>query len=105
MRTFFLCAVSLILLTSCGKGYQVRVANYYLEKLDSVIIGNRAVIFTGVEAETRTEYRSITSGDHSVKCVMMNGDYFYGVAALPKGGEGSHTIQIDGLKQVTTLKD
>ncbi len=89
---------------SCSKGYRVRVSNYYMERLDSVIIGNRAVIFTNVEHGTDTGFEPITSGEHAVECLTASGERFWITAPLPKGGEGDRTIQIDGLKEAIVLE-
>ncbi len=108
MRTNLICALILVplLFTGCKKKYRVSVANYYLLRLDSVVIGNRAVIFTDIAPETRTDYREITSGEHSVRFYPPGEGLFYGTAKLPRNGPGGdHTIQVDGLKQVSVFQD
>ena len=91
--------------TGCSKGYRVRLANYYYEPFDSVIVGHRAVIYTGLEPEQVSDYQPITSGKHSVLFVTRRGERFFGVAPLEKGGSGDYTIQIDGLRDVRVLRD
>ena len=104
-RSVFFLSVAALMAMSCSKGYRVRVANYYYERFDSVIVGDRAVIFTDVSQETVTDYQKITSGKHAVLFVTQGGERFYRIAPLEKGGSGDHTIQIDGLRSVSVLQD
>ena len=96
--------LAMLVCAACEKGYRVRVSNFYYERLDSVIIGNRAVIFTGIDTLATTEYTNISSGKHRVECLTSGGERFSGLAPLRKGGSGDHTIQIDGLKQITVVE-
>ena len=110
MRTLLLNTVFLPLLlgplvTGCSKGYRVRVSNFYYEKIDSVIVGNRALIFTDLDTGATSAYQHIVSGEHSVQFVVSDGRRFFGLAPLRKGGSGDRTIQIDGLRQVVVLED
>jgi hypothetical protein len=97
--------IALIFLCACKKGYRIRVSNYYLEKFDSVVIGSHAVSFTAIEPGSTTDYKSVTSGNHSVRFVTEDRHVFYALAPLPSGSGGDRTLQVDGLQAVTVLED
>ena len=91
--------------TSCEKQHRVRVSNFYVERIDSVIVGSHAVTFTDILPESTTDYQNVTSGKHSVRFVTASGRTFHAMAPLAKNEGGDHTIQIDGLEQVIVLPD
>lgn len=90
---------------SCSKGYELRVSNYYTAGMDSVIIGNKAVVFTNLGMETATDYRKIGKGNHTVRFVPHMQEPFYGVVSIPGSGDGRLTVQVDAIKQVSVLED
>jgi len=49
VTVFFCFCLAALLFTSCGKGYDVRFSNYYIEDMDSVVIGNDKIIFTNIK--------------------------------------------------------
>jgi len=59
-------------LGSCDKGYQVRFTNYYIETMDSVIIGNNTLVFTNIPLLSQSDYSKIGSGDYKITCVTNN---------------------------------
>jgi len=101
---FFICCF-IIVFCSCDKGYEVRFTNFYLEPMDSVIIGDPKVTFTNIELETTTHYQKIGRGDHSIRMVTRSKKVFFGVIPIPGSGTGKRTIQVDGIKQVSILED
>ena len=46
-------------LVSCDKGYEVRFTNYYIEPMDSVVIGSNKIVYKAVALETSTDYYSL----------------------------------------------
>ena len=97
--------LSVLLLTACDKGYEVRFTNYYIEPMDSVIIGNRMIVFTGVELQASTGYNAIGKGKHSIECVSRTKKRFSSEINIPSTGKGKRTIQIDGINQISILEE
>lgn len=98
-------AVSGLLLASCDKGYEVRFTNYYIEPMDSVIIGDRMIVFTGVELQASTGYKAIGKGKHSIECVSKTKKRFSSEISIPSTGNGKRTVQIDGINQISILEE
>lgn len=90
---------------SCDKGYEVRFSNYYIEPMDSVIIGNNKVVFVKTPLETTTEFRKITKGNYHIICVSENKKRFYSQISIPSKGSGKRTVQIDGINQISILEE
>src|ERR1044071_3519722 len=88
-----------LLLSSCDKGYEVRFKSYYLEEVDSVIIGNHAVVFSGVPTYSATSFAKITRGQHAVR-IKTETKQFFSVCPIPGNGEGKRTLQIDAIGQI-----
>lgn len=93
------------LLTSCSKGYEVNFTNYYIEDIDSVIVGNNLLVFTNIETEASTDYRKIQKGDHTVKCISKSKKVIYSVLHIAGSGGGRRNIQIDGITQISITED
>ena len=91
--------------TSCGKGYEVRFTNYNTEKIDSVFIGGSDIIFSQVDRQSTTEYRKITSGDKTIRCVTKTKQIYTSTISIPKRDGGKRTIQIDGVNRISILED
>jgi len=102
---FSIAFIFLFILSGCGKGYEVRVTNYYIESLDSVIIATDKIIFEGIERQTSTEYKKIEKGTHSVTFVTKSKKRIGTTLTIPSKKEGKRTLQIDGLGNILTLKD
>src|SRR5260370_1249592 len=100
---FVTCAV--FFLSSCSKGYEVRFVNYYIEPMDSVVIGNNILVFTNIDLESQSEYQKIGKGNHTIKCISKNKKKFYSVLVIPKNGDGKRTIQIDAINSISILED
>jgi hypothetical protein len=94
-----------LLFVSCDKGYDVRFTNYYIEPMDSLIVGNHQVVFTDTPLETTTEYFPVTRGRHSLKFVTRTQKVIYAVMDIPSRGSGKRTIQIDGIEQVSVFEE
>ncbi|HOZ88398.1 MAG TPA: hypothetical protein PL029_11610 [Bacteroidia bacterium] len=92
-------------LVSCDKGYQVRFVNYYIEPMDSVIIGESNLVFTNIGLESVTDYQKIKKGNYSVTCISKTKKKFQSAITIPKQGEGKRSIQIDGINSITVLED
>jgi hypothetical protein len=94
----------LVLLGSCSKGYEIRFSNFYIEKMDSVVIGDNKVVFTNIDRETSTEYKKIARGKYSINCVAANKKRFSTEIFIPGQGTGKRTVQIDAISQVSILE-
>src|SRR3954463_6165974 len=103
IRIFILCVATIF--CSCDKGYEVRFANFYLEAMDSVYVGDTKVIFVNVPLESATEYQKIGRGNHSIRMVTKSKKVLFGTIPIPSTGTGKRTIQVDGIKQVSILED
>jgi hypothetical protein len=99
----FFCFAAL-LLSSCGKGYQVRFTNYYIEEMDSVIVGNNKIVFTDVKPEAATGYKKLSKGDYAILFITKTKKKFTGTINVPTTGTGKRTIEIDGITQVAILE-
>lgn len=99
------CLLCLGILPSCSKGYEVKFTNYYIEPMDSVVIGNNLVVFTNVYQETASDYRKIQKGKHTVKFVSGTKKVFYSVLSVSGSGSGKLNILIDGINQISVLED
>lgn len=95
----------LILITSCDKGYEVRFRNYYLEPMDSVIIGDNKVVYTNIEVKASTEFKSISQGTYMLKCISKSNKVFESQLEIPKNGSGQRTIQVDGLGTIDVFEE
>jgi hypothetical protein len=92
-------------LVSCDKGYDVRLTNYYIETLDSVIIGDRQLVFTNILPETTTDFRHITRGQHSVVFYTKTKGKFYYSFFISSKGTGKRTIQVDAIRQINVFEE
>jgi hypothetical protein len=99
---FFLFAVGLI---SCDKGYEVRFTNYYIEPMDSVVIGNNKIVFKAIELQANTPYVKIEKGKYGVQCISKTKKKFYSEISIPSSGKGKRTIEIDGINQISILEE
>jgi hypothetical protein len=95
----------LIFITSCGKGYQVRFANYANEHIDSLVVGNSFVVFLNVAKNSTTEFNKLKKGKHTIKCITKSKKRLSSTITIPRGGKGNRTIQIDGLNLITVLEE
>ena len=96
---------SVLILSSCGKGYQVRFTNYYTESMDSVIIGNNTIVFTNIDEETSSGYKKLKKGNYNIICVTKTKKRFGSTISIPKSGDGKRTIQIDAINNFSILED
>lgn len=95
----------LLFLVSCDKGYQVRVTNYYIEPMDSVIIGSNKVVFRSVALETTTEYNDLSKGKYPVQFVTKSKKRINSSITIPSKGTGKRTIQIDAIEQINVFEE
>lgn len=102
---YFFPLLFLVMLTSCSKGYEVNFTNYYIEPIDSVIVGNNLVVFTNIAIETTSEYKKIGKGNHSIKCISQSKKIFYSTIHISGTGSGKRNIQVDGIQQISILED
>lgn len=93
------------LISSCSKGYEIRFANYYTEKMDTVIIGKNKIIFSNIDKLTSTDYQSIARGQYDAVCISSTKQKFYTSFFIPGKGSGKRTIQIDGTKTINVLEE
>ena len=92
-------------LASCDKGYDVRFTNFYLEPVDSVVIGQNKVVFTNIEVKATTSAMKMDKGDYSVTCITKSKKHFGAELSIPKKGSGVRTLQIDGLGNIIVLEE
>jgi len=104
MKVYVLSIVVLIVFISCDKGYQVRFANYYTERMDTVKIGSK-VEFTDVAPQQTTEYSPIKKGKYGITFISHTRKIFYSNIEIPSSGSGNRTVQIDGITQVSILEE
>ncbi len=95
----------LLLLGACDKGYQLRFTNYYTQPMDSVVIGNRIIVFKNVGLQSTTEYKKLMAGKHGVYMYTKSEEQISGEILIPSKGSGKRTLQIDAIKQVVLLED
>jgi len=95
----------LALMSSCDKGYEVRFTNYYIEPMDSVVIGSAKVVFRDIKFGVTTDFSEISYGNYSVMFVSRSKKRFYSRIDIPKSGTGKRTIQIDGITQIAVLEE
>lgn len=93
------------LLSACDKGYQVRFTNYYIQPMDSVVIGNRIIVFKNVGLQSTTEYKKLMAGKHGVYMYTKSDGQIPAEIVIPSKGTGKRTLQIDAIKQVVLLED
>jgi hypothetical protein len=105
MKNSILISLLVILISSCDKGYEVRFSNYYIEPMDSVVIGDNKLVFTNVELQSSTEYRKINKGKYSITCISRTKKRFTSELNIPGKGSGKRTIQIDGINQISILEE
>src|SRR4051812_42644650 len=101
---FSMLFAALVFLTSCDKGYQVRFANYYVESMDSVVVGNNKLVFKNIARNSTTEYQSISKGKYVVTCISQAKKKFITSLDIPSSGTGKRTVQIDGISQFSVLE-
>jgi hypothetical protein len=94
-----------LLFVSCDKGYEVRFTNYYIEPVDSVIIGSNKIVFKNIELQATTGYEKISKGKYSIQCVSHGKKRFFSSISIPGSGKGKRTIQIDGINQISILEE
>ncbi len=92
-------------LVSCDKGYQARFANYYNERMDSVVVGASGAVFTNVAFKEVSAYLPVKQGKHSLLFITASKKKFTGIFTVPSSGTGRYTIQIDGIQQVSILEE
>ncbi|MBA3663927.1 MAG: hypothetical protein H0W61_06925 [Bacteroidetes bacterium] len=108
MKTFLKIIITLpflcLLFASCGKGYEVRVTNYYVEDMDSVTVGDK-LTFKDVLRPGSTEYEKLAMGTYSIKCVTKTKKRINSSITIPKRKSGKRTIQIDGMGTILVVTD
>lgn len=90
---------------SCSKGYQVRVTNYFIEPIDSVIIGKNKLVLKDIKLEETTDFYSISKGIYEVQFISSTKKRFNASLTIPGSGSGKRTIQIDGISQISILEE
>ena len=83
----------------------MRFTNYYIEQMDSVVVGNNKVVFKDVLPEATTEFNNLSKGDYNIRFVSKTKKRFTSKISIPKNGTGKRTIQIDGITQVSILEE
>lgn len=103
IHIYFLLLLSIIFV-SCDKGYTVRFTNYSQQPIDSVIVGEKVLVFTNVEIQTVTDYKDIKKGKYGIECVTKDKNRYYSSITIPSTGSGTRSIQIDGTNTVVILE-
>lgn len=96
---------ALLALCSCDRGYDVRFVNYYLEPMDSVLIGENKIVFLNVDLQQTTDFKKISKGSYSVKLISKSKKMFKSNIVIPKNGTGQRTIQIDAIQNISILEE
>lgn len=94
----------LLLFASCDKGYEVRFTNYYIEPMDSVVIGSNKLVMKNIEIMTSTDYNKLAKGKYNIECISHSKKRFSSTINIPSSGSGKRTIQIDGISQIAVLE-
>lgn len=94
----------LLLFSSCGKGYEVRVTNRYIEDMDSVLVGDDLIYLNVVRQQT-TDYSKIKKGTYTVTLISKTKKRIFTSIQIPQRKSGKRTIQIDGSGAVQLLED
>lgn len=109
MRTsaffFLLIPFLLFFLNSCSKGYEIRCTNYSTEPMDSVIIGNKKIVFVNVPRLGVSHYSSLKSGSYTIELISSSKKHYRSSVSIAKSGSGKRSIQIDGTGAVSILED
>ena len=108
MKTLFknsaILLIPVLFACSCSKGYDVRVTNYYIEDMDSVLVGDQ-MFFTDVKRQGSTNYQLLKKGTYNVDMVTKTKKRFHSSISIPKRKHGKRTIQIDGQGTILILTD
>jgi len=106
LKMYFLLPFSLCFaLASCDKGYEIRFTNYYIEPIDSVVIGSNKIVFKSIALETSTDYSQISKGNYGIQIITKTKKHFYSSIFISSKGTGKRTIQIDGIEQISILEE
>lgn len=104
MKLIVCILLSLILFSACDKGYQIRFNNLYTEKMDSVSVGDKKIIFTDIEPGASTAYTVIARGQYEAKCVSKTKKRFSVSFFVSGKGSGTKTIQVDASGQTQLIE-
>lgn len=95
----------MIFMSSCDKGYEVRVTNYYIEPMDSVVVGENDLVFKNVGLQMTSDFEKLSKGQYSVTFITNKKKKFYSSISIPNSGTGKRTIQIDAIVQIAILEE
>lgn len=95
----------LVALTSCDRGYQLRVANYYTEDMDSVVVGNNTLVFKKIPSLATSGFEDIKKGTYNVVFITSKKNKFYSKITIPNHGTGKRTLEIDAIEQIQLLEE
>ncbi|MCU0360756.1 MAG: hypothetical protein MUF75_08570 [Bacteroidia bacterium] len=104
LATIVLCLV-LLIFSSCDKGYNLRFINYYLEPMDSVVVGANVLVFKNVETQSSSDFLEIKKGTYGVTCITKTKKKFTTEITIPSKGSGQRSLQIDGLATFVLLEE
>lgn len=90
---------------SCDKGYEVRFTNFYIEPMDSVVIGSNKIVFKQVALETTTDFQKLSKGKYNIQFITKTKKRFHSSITIPSKGTGKRTIQIDGIEQISVFEE
>lgn len=103
MRLIVNSFVILFLLSSCSKGYEARVINLNLEKLDSVIVGKNVLVFTDVDLQQKTDYQNLKSGTYTLQFVTKSKKRYSTEFTIPSKGKGKRSLQVDAINNISII--
>jgi hypothetical protein len=104
LRTYLFILTIGALVSSCDKGYTIRFSNYYIEPMDSVLIGDK-IKFTNIEKYTSTDFAKITRGNYKIVCISKSKKKFNSSIFISGKGEGKRTVQLDAANQISILEE
>lgn len=105
MKKFAIIVCALLIITACDKGYQIRFNNLYTEAMDSIVVGNKKIIFTNIERGAASSYTAIARGQYDARCVSHSKKRFTISFFVSGKGTGTKTIQVDASGQTQLLEE
>lgn len=73
--------------------------------MDSVIVGNKLLVFTNIGLESASDYEKLQKGKHTITCITKTKRKFYSIINIPGSGTGKKSIQIDAINNFSFLED
>lgn len=105
MMTIVVLLIGAFLFTACDRGYEIRFSNYSTEIADSVVIGDKKIVYTKIPEMTSSEYQPIKRGNYDISILMRSGKRYYSNTFISGFGTGRLSLQVDAIGQVSVQAD